>query len=215
MAFVVNVPDVPGVPSVTFAANAGSPLALLTSDALSIFGSVFGFQQWGIYLDGFPVVISDNVLTFEYRQQWSISDYPVEQGAFESYDKVQTPFDVRMRFTAGGSSFNRQLLLDSIAAIAGDLNLYTAVSPEGIYPSCSITHYDYHRSAENGVGLITVDVWMIQIRVSVGQDLSNTQSPTSAAQVNNGTSQPAAATATQSAQLPAIVGPPSNFPGQP
>jgi hypothetical protein len=189
------------------------PVQLLVSDAVSIFaGALFG-QQWGIFLDGAPVVVADNVLSVEYRQQWALSDYPVEQGAFETYDKVQTPFDARVRFSSGGSPSNRQALLDSIAAIAGDYNFYDVATPEAIYPSCNITHYDYRRTSSNGMGLITVDVWLLEVRITTSQGLSSTKDPSSASQVNGGTPQATPATPTQAAQAPLIAGPAPGGPG--
>ena len=72
---------------------------LLLADALGLPPSPLA-PQWGIYLDGEPVVDADSVVTFDYRQEWTVSDYPLEQGAFQSYDKVQTPFDVAVTITA-------------------------------------------------------------------------------------------------------------------
>jgi hypothetical protein len=119
----VNVPRVPGVPSVLFAPVSGL-LPLLTSDAASLFAGSSLDRQWGIFLGGAPVIVADTVIGFDYRQQWALSDYPVERGGFETYDKVATPFDGRLRFAAGGSAANRAALLASLEAIAGDLNLY-------------------------------------------------------------------------------------------
>jgi hypothetical protein len=204
MAFVVNVPNVPGVPSVVFAAGAGQLLNYLTADAFGVFAGVALQQPWGIYLGGAPIILCDNVVSFDYRQQWAVSDFPVERGAFESYDKVQIPFDGRFRFSAGGSEANRAAFLASIAAVAGDLNLYTIVTPDAIYPSVNITHYDYSRSAGNGAGLIVVDVWTLEIRETVNDQMSATQSPTSAPQANGGTVQPTAPTPKQNAALDAI-----------
>lgn len=205
MAFPVNVPNVPGVPSVLFAASAGQIISFLTADAVSLFGGGIQPQPWGIYLGGVPVVLSDNVVSFDLRRQWSISDYPVEKGSFQSYNKVEIPFDARFRFSAGGSESNRQLFLASIAAIAGDLNLYTVVTPVAIYPSVNINHYDYGQSANNGVGLISVDVYTTEVRETGTQAMSNTQSPTAAAQVNNGTVQTAPATPAQVAGIGPIA----------
>jgi hypothetical protein len=204
MAFPVNVPNVPGVPSVLFASSVGQVISLLTQDAASLFMGGFQQQPWGIYLGGSPVVLADNVVSFDYRQQWAISDYPVEKGAFGSYNKVQIPFDGRFRFTAGGSEANKQALLSSIAAIAGDLNFYTIVTPIAIYASVNINHYDYSQTATNGVGLLSVDVWTEEVRETAGQAMSNTASPTAATQVNGGTVQTATATSAQAAQAGAI-----------
>jgi hypothetical protein len=154
-------------------------LTLLTSDTFQYFGSVFS-TQWGIFENGIPVVAADTVASIEYRQEWAVADFPVEGGGFESYDKVYIPFDVRFRFAAGGSESNRTALLASIAAIAGNLVLYDASSPEATYLNCNVKHYDYRRTSINGVGLIIVDVWLTEVRI-VGSTTSDTIAPSGVA----------------------------------
>lgn len=132
--------------------------------------------QWGIFAQsGKTVVTADAVKGFEYKQDWSLADYPIEDGGFETYDKVQTPFSVRVQFISGGSFSNRQALINSVKAIAADLNLYDVVTPEATYMSCNVMHYDYKRTATNGAGLIEVDVWLQEIRVRTPATLSTTQ----------------------------------------
>ncbi|MBZ9683203.1 hypothetical protein LB531_21330 [Mesorhizobium sp. CO1-1-2] len=184
-------------------------LDLLTQDAFGLLASAFGQQPWGIYYGGVPVIIADNVVEVQYRQQWSISDFPVEQGAFASYDKVQIPYDARLRFTAGGSAANRAAMLASIAAIAGDTNLYDVVTPEAVYLSCNFTHYDYTRRSNEGLGLLSVDIWLIEVRQSVNSAMSNTQDPSGASQVNGGTVQTTPASTAQLAQFQTSSGLPA------
>lgn len=148
---------------------------LMTADTYRYFGSMFS-PQWGIFQSGVPIITADSVASMEYRQEWLLSDFPVERGGFETYDKVYTPYQVRFRFTAGGSEADRGALLQSVAEVAGDLNLYDAASPEAIYLNCNITHYDYRRTAVNGVGLIQVDVWLEEVRI-VGSSDSDTTMP--------------------------------------
>lgn len=169
--------------------------ALLTADAIT-FGTFEQASEWGIFLDGEPVVVADQVKSFAFRQDFQVSTYPVEQGGFETYDKVQVPFEPRVQFVSGGDLANRQALLDSIAAIVGDLNLYDVVTPERVYLSCNVTHHDYERTSESGVGLIKVNVHLLEVRVTVSAQyntatpLSNTKSPGAADPVSNGTVQP-------------------------
>jgi hypothetical protein len=56
---------------------------------------------------------------FDFDQDWTIADYPQEQGAFQSYDKVQMPFECRVRLACSGPPAQRQAFLNSIFAIAG------------------------------------------------------------------------------------------------
>jgi hypothetical protein len=86
---------------------------LMAADTYTYFANVFQ-QQWGIFQNGVPIVTADTVSSFEYKQEWALSDFPVEQGGFASYDKVHIPYDVRFRFVSGGSEANRAALLSSI-----------------------------------------------------------------------------------------------------
>lgn len=215
MPELVNVPNVDGIPAVAFAPNAGLGIALAGADAagLPFFGS--GAAEWGIFRRGSPVVVCDNVVAFDHKADWAISDYPVEGGQFESYNKVTIPYDVRLVFTAGGSEANRAALLNSLRAIVGDLNYYDAVSPEAVYTPVNLVHLDYRRTAQNGVGLITVSVWCRQVRQvksstagaaggadATGSDTPSatgstgeTAAPSGADQINSGAVQTAAPTA--------------------
>jgi hypothetical protein len=164
---MADVPNVPGVPALLTGYNGNdSTIQALSADLVSSLGYVS--PQWGIFRNGANVVTADTVLSVDYKQEWVIADYPLERGAFETYDKVALPFDVRVRFVAGGSEADRQALINSIASIAGDYNLYDVVTPTAIYPSCNIRHYDYQRSANRGLGMIQVDVWLQWVRISTG-----------------------------------------------
>ena len=164
--------NAPGVPALISGASIVLP-TLLTADAYTQYG-VPVTPQWGIFLDGQPVITADTCSAMDYRQGWSLSDYPVERGGFETYDKVQLPYDVRLRFAAGGDESNRQALLASVEAVAGSLLLFDVVTPERTYTSCNVQHYDYRRTAQNGVGLIVVEVWLLEVRVLYNDQLDNT-----------------------------------------
>lgn len=163
-------------------------LQLMTGDTFQYFSNVFQ-EQWGIFQNGVPVVTADTVTAFEYRQEWVLSDFPLEGGAFQSYDKVYVPYDARFRFVSGGSEANRAALLSSVQAIAGTLTLFDAASPEAIYLSCNIKHFDYRRTSTRGVGLIEVDVWLEQVN-EMNSPPNNTAQPSGASPVNDGSVQP-------------------------
>ncbi len=185
-----NVPDVAGVPPL-----ARDPLAapfiviLLAADAVLLFTGLT-IKQWGLFQNGIPVVASDSVVTMGYKQDWSISNYPVEGGAFETYDKVQLPFEVRLQFSKGGSSFDKSAFINSIAAIAGNTQLYDVYTPDVVYNSVTVMRYNYDREALKGVGLLVVDVYVIQVSVTATQQFSNTVNPSSASPSSTGISQP-------------------------
>jgi hypothetical protein len=180
-----NVPIAPGVPPIprdplAVALN----VALLTADA---FGLLFGngSNQWGLFQNGSAVILADNVTALDFRKDWIIASYPVQRGAFESYDKVQTPFEMRLRFTTGGTVAERQAFLNSIFNIAGTTNLYDVYMPEASFSSVCIKHVDFDRTAQS-VGLLAVDVWVEQVVQAAVPSFSNTASPNSASPVAQG-----------------------------
>ena len=209
MPELVSVPNLDGVPNVLFAPGYAAGLALATADdptALAAFASTAGLQRWGLY-DGLqPVIEADTVIAFDHKREWVISDFPLEKGAFESYDKVQIPFDIRLIYVAGGSEANRAALLASVDAIASDLNVYDVVMPEKTFSNLNVIHYDFRRSAQNGVGLLSVALWCQEVRETTSSASSNpsatggtgeTAAPSGADPVNGGTVQATDATASQ------------------
>lgn len=177
----------PGFPNLLNGFTPPSP-TLLLQDAFDVLTGQ-NIPQWGIFLDGDAVIAADNVISVEYKQDWSISDYPVENGGFQSYDKVSSPFDLRIRFSRGGSTDDRTELLQSLDQAAQPLTLYDAVTPEQVYSSMNITHYDYHRTSSNGAGLLTADVWLTEVRVTAQAAFSNTAQPSGADAKSDGTVQ--------------------------
>ena len=75
-----------GLPSLPAGVNILTSGVLLVADAINLINGLT--QQWGIFLDGFPVILADNVLTMGFGQDWRIASYTQEQGAFASYNKV-------------------------------------------------------------------------------------------------------------------------------
>lgn len=184
-----DIPNVPGVPSLSGYAN--NVMSLLVSDVLSAISSFFfGSSQWGIFLDGAQAFDYNSVVDFDYKQDWPVSDYQLEDGAFQSYDKVQLPFDVKVRVVSGGSESDRESCLSSVLAAANTLELYDVVTPEQTFSSCNITHVDFKRSSSNGVGMIVMDIWFIEIRITSTSTFSNTQQPGAAGQQSTGNVSP-------------------------
>jgi hypothetical protein len=238
-----DVPRAPGVPPVLRQAGAiESNIVLLAADAVSIV-RMFAGPQWGIFTQaGGPLIIGDSVVSLDFRKEWRIADYPIEQGAFASYNKVETPFDIRVTFASSGQqtllasilsggalgslitgtdpvAANRKAFLGTMAKAAASLDLVDVHTPEASYKGCNIIHYDYRREARKGAAMITVDVWLQEVRVSAKPAFSGTgtvpinatapsavtapKNPASADSVNGGTVQAAPiTTGQQGANLP-------------
>lgn len=147
--------------------------------------------------DGSPVIVPDTVPRFEYRGDSRVSGYPVEQGAFESYNKVQQPFDIRMTMACAGLNYvqgavaaiglnlGQQLMqkpafLDTLDYMKETTDLFTIVTPDRAYQSVNMVHFDYKRETLNGATMLLVEAWFEEIRVNAGSKYTNTASPSAA-----------------------------------
>lgn len=197
-----NVPFALGVPAVLRSADfppTPDP-SIVFADGAQI-NQVQLAPKWGIYdVAGKQVLVADSAMSFSFMQEYRISDYPVEQGGFESYNKVATPYDARVVFTKGGSSSQRQSFLDSLEEIISLLTTWDVVTPEKTYLNADVVRYDYERNAKSGVSLLTVAVFLREVRVAPAPSqaaptpgppspIANSQSPSGADAVPVGTVQ--------------------------
>lgn len=184
----VDVPRGPGVPPLLDRVTAATNTVARAVGAIGALARLLAGPQWGIYGPSFALV-GDAVINLEFRKEWRVADYPMEQGAFESYNKVQTPFDARVTISKAGSVQERAIFLAALERMAGSLDLVSVVTPEIIYPSANVVHYGYTRSDKHGAAQIIADIWVREIRIAPGAQFTQTKSPNGAAPASGGTVQ--------------------------
>lgn len=192
-----NVPKAAGVPDVLRNPSLRVPTVLImVKDTV---GALLGSKaaEWGIYKGTTPVLIFDSFISLDARRDTMISDYPVEKGTFESYNKVSLPGEVRVRLAKGGSSAERGQFMSRLKVVCESTEIYNITTPEGIYEGYNIIHYDYSRASQNGVSLIIADLSLQEIRQNATATFSQsnpiTKAASGAAQVNDGVVQSCAA----------------------
>jgi hypothetical protein len=185
-----NVPKLPGVPQLRRSLQfpAAPPPIIGAALALGrLAQAFFSKPEWAIYKqapvaaqvsdDGVetvtvaaerqPVVKPDSFLEFGYRIEYSVSDYPVQDGAFNSYDKVANPFEAFVRMSKGGSKQERKAFLDSIEAIQGTLDRYDILTPEKTYIGVNVLRYELARRGNRAAYFFTeVDLYFREIRTA-------------------------------------------------
>lgn len=202
----VTHPDVPqteGVPAVfRDGTNPGDGPgdAPLSADGELV---VRGPKGWGIYdQNGNSALDADSVFALEPSREFRISDYPLEGGGFQSYNKVATPYEARVTVTKGGTSSERQAFLRQIDALLETTDLYSIVTPDKVFLNVNIVRYSYRRSAESGAGLLVIELFGEEVREDAEGAYTSTKEPSGANAVNGGPVRPQTPT---DAQTPAGV----------
>lgn len=211
-----NVPKLPGVPQLNRspAFPAGPPPALGGVIALGrLLLAFLSKPQWGIYADdpprvnaptddlptvtvranNPPVVVPDSIRRFAYKNEWNVSDFPIQNGGFASYNKVNNPFDITLRMTKGGTLKQRTTFINQLTDIAGTTSLYKIITPEKTYFSCNVIGFSIVREEQRGAYFLAeVDVSFREIRfvnaeyTNTAQDTANAVDPSALPPVNTG-----------------------------
>jgi len=197
-----NVPSLPGVPNLLrnpAIAKADSLLSGGINVAFPMQADAPGLpadaaqEAWGIYANGQPAIVPDTIVGTDFRAESRVSDYPIEEGAFGSYNKVQQPFDFMFTMSYAGNAKERKEFLNKLEALLKDTaTLYSAVTPERSWDNITIERYDYRRDARAGVQMLTVQVLAREVRVVKGDSYTqpsgqDTGQATQQTQQNTGT----------------------------
>ena len=162
-----------------------SPLGQLINSALAPISTVAG-------LVGLPniVPVVASTVDFEFAADSPISNYQQEQGAFQSYDKVTLPYDVKMRLACQGNTSQRQAFLSTCIAIKNSFALFDVVTPELPFTGVNCTHIFWDRNAKKGATLIVVELGFAEIPVNAQTAFTNTAQPGESAPLALGNVQP-------------------------
>lgn len=119
----------------------------------------------------------DSFISIDYKNNMRVSNYPQEEGAFASYNKVGTPYDCRVRMAIGGDKTTRTAFLAKCDVMLKSIDLYTVITPEAQYTNASLENYDYRRESRNGATLLIVDLAFIEVRITATATFSSAVKP--------------------------------------
>jgi hypothetical protein len=158
------VPNVPGVPAL--ARQAVPSLGGLVNMAIAAaVQAVLGAAVWGVFdQSGKPALLPDSFLDIDAKGDSRVANYPVERGGFGSYNKVQFPYDCRLRMAIGADLVTRTAFLAQCEAMKQSLDRFTVITPEATFLNATLQTYSYRRDSRNGVTLIVVDLWFAEVR---------------------------------------------------
>jgi hypothetical protein len=200
-----DVPPIDGVPSILRTAEAAAnTVGLMTIDLLSIASLNDTSRQWDLLDDGGDPVFGDAIDTMigiDYRRSATICDYPVEQGGFSSYNKVQRPIDVRIEVSKAGSQAEIDAMQAIVEGLYESLDAFSLLMPSGIVESMNVVAYRFSRDRNSGPQRLTVQIDLQEIRLSGQTTYTNAKEPSGADVTNSGAVQPQTPSSAQAQSL--------------
>jgi hypothetical protein len=168
----------------------------------SLFNYLFGYAQWGIYTTpggytnsitgaavsaGSTVAVAvDSVLSLDVEKESTVSDFVIESGSFNTYNKIERPREIPIRVTKGGTEADRAVVMKWAEDNVISTLLFNVMTPEKTYTNMTLSRYNMRRDATEGATLLTLDLFFIEVReVSVSMfdsttgtsDTSNAKNP--------------------------------------
>jgi hypothetical protein len=214
-----DIPPLPGVPPLPRSVDIPPAIGLILGEVASILlNALQSPAQWGI-IDQNGNILGENdqnlsiiqsiqaqvtgmqgpILSFnalEYLKETRISDFPIEEGSFASYNKVELPGTSTVTLALAGNVSDRSSFLNAIDEACTSTNLYFVVSPETVYGPVSLERYNYVRRSERGATLLLVEIVCKEIREvsavysTVATPINQPQNPNAVSQTNSGLVQP-------------------------
>jgi hypothetical protein len=200
----INVPQFPGVPNLPGVPQLARPLGSLVAALPSIISSLkapampitltFAAKAapvWGVFdADGNQVLAPESIMSFNYRADYRVSDYPVQAGQFANYNKVTVPGEIPIRMVMGLTLDDRTQFESDCKFVAASLALYTIITPESTYVGFNATRLEIARRETHGAFYLDVDMFFRQINQVTPQYSSTVSAAANTANAQNPGSQP-------------------------
>lgn len=155
-------------------------------------------SQWGIYSSlGELVFAVDTFIGLEDAEKSKVSDFPVETGAFASYNKVQQPYQLKVRMAVGGDTARMAAFIAALYAAKESTELYVVATPEFTFQDATVENFSYKREPTKGANMVVAEVELKEVRQVVASYAnvvlppSKVKNKTAGDKKNNGKQNPA------------------------
>lgn len=178
----INFPNVPiaeGVPNLARSAYGIAQTSGTTGRVTGLTGGMAG-TFLGHYLNAMlaptyallnqqdeKVIVPDGPAEFEMKGDASVSTYPVEQGGFQSYNKVVNPEDLSLSLLCNGQGpMSHKDFLKTCHELKNGADVIKLVTPKYVYPYVTCIGMSHQTTARNGVTLLKVNLTFKEVRVT-------------------------------------------------
>ena len=151
-------------------------------------------EQWTITDEGGATAVQfTSFIDIDVRNEGQALSYPVEEGGFMNYNKVQTPLDIWVTLATQGTEADFEAILDKLDEFQRDPIKLFVVTPSAMYGPVTLEAYSNKRTRESGAGQLTVELNFVEVREVQTQVtttvISKPKNPTSSSKTNTGKTQ--------------------------
>lgn len=155
-----------GIPNLLRNTPRAIGLTLLGNAVQSLYDLLFPAPTWGVYKINSTEKAFDvsSVIELGIGGEAHVSDYPIEDGSFTSYNKVIVPNGYAIRLARDGAENLRSSFLVWLEQSKNNTALFDILCPENVYANVTLRSYRVLRSASAGAGMVVADCIFQQVR---------------------------------------------------
>lgn len=159
----MGFPNLPGIPPLQ--TNPAGVITAVAGPTLSNALDSLKPSKWGFFdsTGKTAVLTPDSVLSFDYRESRNVAHYPLEDGGFESYNKVIEPAEADFKVIKTGTEKAKDDFLNTVKSMVADTNKYTLMTPNATYKNFNLTNYGYRRAVKDGAYILIVSLHFVEV----------------------------------------------------
>lgn len=101
---------------------------------------------------------------FSAEKSSRLPDEPIEKGSFATYNRIIEPRAITCRLSIEGGASKLQSAIDRLTDLCENNETITLTTPEQSYKNLMLESFDYRRDAQNGRGVLFVDLRFKEVR---------------------------------------------------
>ncbi len=119
--------------------------------------------------------------------------YPLEEGAFAKYNKVQNPGGLKVTLGMQGSEADFDEALRSLDFYRKETEKLCIATPAACYDGYTLESYSYQRAVNSGAGMLVVELTLVEVKEvetrTTATVITKPKNPTSSGRANRGRAQ--------------------------
>ena len=110
-----------------------------------------------------------SMIEFTQEKSSRLPDEPIEKGSFATYNRIIEPRSITCRLAVKGKAADLQNAIDRLTTLCENDEKITLSTQEQSYTNMMLESFDYRRDAQNGRGVLYVDLRLKEIREVASQ----------------------------------------------
>ena len=123
-------------------------------------------EKWALVkMEGMQDAITfHSFIDADIKDEGKVISAQVEEGSFASYNKTDSPLDVKITLAFQGTDSELQDAIETLEDLRAGLDLLGLDTPVISYADLSLEAFDYQLKRDNGRGVLYVTLHLVEVR---------------------------------------------------